>query len=42
MLMNYKKYQRMKQTLDVLSDPAAVKQMAQSKRFYCKGLRERR
>jgi antitoxin YefM len=33
-LINYQEYERLKETLDVLSDPVAMKQIAQSKRFY--------
>jgi prevent-host-death family protein len=36
-LVNYAEYERLKETLDVLSDPSAMKQIAQSKQFYSKG-----
>lgn len=36
-LVNYDEYERMKDTLDVLSDPALMKQIGQSKSFYAKG-----
>ena len=36
-LVNYTEYERLKETLDVLSDPASMRQIAQSKRFYAKG-----
>jgi prevent-host-death family protein len=36
-LVNYIEYERLKETLDVLSDPASMRQIAQSKRFYAKG-----
>ncbi|HXV48282.1 MAG TPA: type II toxin-antitoxin system Phd/YefM family antitoxin [Candidatus Binatia bacterium] len=36
-LVNYEEYERLKETLDVLSDPASMRQMAQSKSFYGKG-----
>jgi prevent-host-death family protein len=35
-LINYDEYARLKETLDVLSDPVAMKQIAESKRFYAK------
>jgi hypothetical protein len=35
-LVNYDEYERLKETLDVLSDPASMKQIIQSKRFYGK------
>jgi len=38
-LVNYDEYERLKDTLDVLSDPALMKQIAQSKSFYAKGRR---
>ena len=38
-LINYDEYARLKETLDVLSDPTSMKQIAQSKRFYAKKLR---
>ncbi len=36
-LVNYDDYERLKDTLDVLSDPVLMKQISQSKRFYAKG-----
>ena len=36
-LVNYDEYERLKDTLDVLSDPVLMKQIAQSKNFYAKG-----
>jgi len=38
-LVNYAEYERLKETLDVLSDPASMRQIAESKRFYAKGRR---
>ena len=35
-LVNYDEYERLKHTLDVLSDPVLLKQIAQSKRYYAK------
>jgi antitoxin YefM len=35
-LINYHEYARLKETLDVLSDPVSMKQIAQSKRFYAR------
>lgn len=35
-LINYDEYERLKETLDVLSDPVSMRQIAQSKRFYGK------
>jgi antitoxin YefM len=35
-LVNYDEYARVKETLEVLSDPMSMKQIAQSKRFYAK------
>jgi len=35
-LVNYDEYERLKETLDVLSDPASMRQIAESKRFYVK------
>jgi antitoxin YefM len=35
-LVNYDEYERLKDTLDVLSDPVLMKQIAQSKSFYAK------
>ena len=34
---NYDEYERLKNTLDVLSDPVLMKQVAQSKSFYARG-----
>lgn len=36
-LVNYEEYERLKETLDILSDPGSMRQIAQSKRFYAKG-----
>ena len=36
-LVNYDEYERLKETLDVLSDPVSMRQIAQSKNFYAKG-----
>ncbi len=36
-LVNYSEYERLKESLDVLSDPALMKQIRQSKNFYSKG-----
>ena len=36
-LVNYEEYERLKETLDVLSDPASMRQISQSKSFYGKG-----
>ncbi len=35
-LINYDEYERLQETLDVLSDPVSMRQIAQSKRFYGK------
>ena len=35
-LINSDEYERLKETLDVLSDPVSMRQIAQSKRFYAK------
>ena len=35
-LVNYNEYERLKDTLDVLSDPVLMKQIVQSKTFYTK------
>ena len=35
-LVNYDEYERLKDTLDVLSDPVLMKQIAESKSFYAK------
>ena len=36
-LVNYDEYERLKGTLDVLSDPVLMKQVGQSTSFYAKG-----
>lgn len=36
-LVSYKEHERLKETLDILSDPASMRQIAQSRRFYAKG-----
>lgn len=36
-LVNYDEYERLKETLDILSDPAAMRDIARSKRFYASG-----
>ena len=36
-LVNYAEYERLKETLDVLSDPALIQQIHSSQRFYAKG-----
>ena len=36
-LVNYDEYERLKETLNILSDPASMQQIAQSRRFYSKG-----
>ena len=36
-LVNYDEYERLKNTLDVLSDPVLMKQIGNSKKFYTKG-----
>ncbi len=38
-LVNYDEYERLKDTLDVLSDPELMKQIGQSKSAYAKGQR---
>src|SRR5258706_14227903 len=38
-LVNYDEYERMKDTLDVLSDPDLMRQIGQSKSFYVNGRR---
>jgi prevent-host-death family protein len=38
-LVNYAEYERLKDTLDVLSDPVLMKQIGLSKSFYAKGRR---
>lgn len=39
MLVNYKKYLRQQELLDILSDPNMMRQIRQSRRFYAKGAR---
>lgn len=36
-LVNYDEYERLKDTLDVMSDPVLMKQIGQSKGFYATG-----
>ncbi len=36
-LVNCEQYERLKDTLDILSDPLLMKQIGQSKSFYAKG-----
>ena len=36
-LVNYDEYERLRDTLDALSDPGLMNQIAQSKSFYAKG-----
>lgn len=36
-LVNYAEYERLKESLDVLSDPVLMNQIRRSKRFYAKG-----
>jgi len=36
-LVNYSEYERLKETLDVLSDPALMQQIRRSQAFYSKG-----
>jgi len=36
-LVNYDEYERLKDSLDVLSDPVLIKQIRQSKSYYAKG-----
>jgi antitoxin YefM len=36
-LVNYDEYERLKDTLDILTDPLLMKQVGQSKSFYSKG-----
>ena len=38
-LLNYAEYERLKETLDVLSDPDLMKQIEQSRAFYASGRR---
>ena len=35
-LVSYDEYERLKETLDVLSDPGSMRQIAQSRRFYAR------
>ena len=35
-LVNYNEYERLKETLDILSDPVSMRQIAKSKRFFAK------
>ena len=37
MLINYDEYERLKDTLDVLSDADLMKQIDESRKFYAKG-----
>jgi antitoxin YefM len=36
-LVNYDEYERLKDTLDVLSDPVLMKQIGRSRKFYSEG-----
>ena len=36
-LVNYAEYERLKETLDVLADPALMRQIERSRAFYAKG-----
>ena len=36
-LVNYAEYERLKEALDVLSDPALMRQIHRSRRFYARG-----
>jgi prevent-host-death family protein len=36
-LVNYAEYERLKETLDVLSDPPLMRQIRRSQRFYARG-----
>src|SRR3989338_1292091 len=36
-LVNYSEYERLKQTLDVLADPALMRQIRRSRKFYSQG-----
>lgn len=38
-LLNFAEYERLKETLDVLTDPDLMRQVRQSKKFYAKGAR---
>lgn len=38
-LLNYAEYERLKETLDVLSDPDLMRQVRRSKKFYARGAR---
>ena len=37
MLVNYAEYERLKKTLDVLSDPVLMQQIRRSQQFYDRG-----
>ena len=37
MLVNYEEYERLKETLDMLSDPDLMRQIRASEQFYAKG-----
>jgi antitoxin YefM len=37
MLVNYAEFERLKETLDVLSDPGLMRQIAESRAFYASG-----
>ena len=37
MLVNYLEYKRLKETLDVLSDPGLMRQIRESERYFAKG-----
>lgn len=36
-LVNFAEYERLKETLDVLSDPALIRQIQESRKFYADG-----
>src|SRR2546428_13711994 len=36
-LVNYAEYERLKETLDVMSDPAMMRQIRESERYFAKG-----
>ncbi|MGH2362602.1 MAG: type II toxin-antitoxin system Phd/YefM family antitoxin [bacterium] len=38
-LLNYAEYKRLKETLDVLTDPDLMRQVRRSKKFYARGAR---
>ena len=40
-LVNYDEYERLKESLDVLSDPGLMRQIRRSKNFYSKGKKGR-